>query len=288
MRSASSVSIPTWTTRAAQSSDLLTPKIDVRHVSRAFHGQRGSVQALRDVSLQIMPGEFVSLLGPSGCGKTTLLRLMDGLLDPDEGDVLIDGVPTGGPGPHAGFVFQSFRLLPWRTVIDNVEFPLQLQSLNKPTRQQRAVHYLHLVGLEGFEHNYPHELSGGMQQRVGLARALALEPQILLMDEPFGALDAQTREFMQMELSRIWDHLGIAVVFVTHSLDEALYLGDRVVLMSPRPGRVQEVLSVHLPRPRWEYDYRATPEFIDRRAHLWDRIRDMVADQPEFRLAHAE
>jgi ABC-type nitrate/sulfonate/bicarbonate transport system ATPase subunit len=152
----------------------------------------------------------------------------------------------------------------------------------------RAQRYLSLVGLEGFEHNYPHELSGGMQQRVGLARALALEPQILLMDEPFGALDAQTREFMQMELSRIWQHLGIAVVFVTHSLDEALYLGDRVVLMGPRPGHVHEHFSVHLPRPRWEYDYRATPEFIDRRAHLWERIRDMVADQPEFRLAHAE
>jgi ABC-type nitrate/sulfonate/bicarbonate transport system ATPase subunit len=264
------------------------PKIDVRHVSKTFRGQRGNVEALRDVSLQIMPGEFVCLLGPSGCGKTTLLRLMDGLLEPDAGDILIDGSAAPGPGPHAGFVFQSFRLLPWRTVLDNVEFPLQIQQLAKSRRQARAQHYLSLVGLEGFEHSYPHELSGGMQQRVGLARALALEPQILLMDEPFGALDAQTREFMQMELSRIWEHLGIAVVFVTHSLDEALYLGDRVVLMGPRPGKVQEVLSVHLPRPRWEYDYRATPEFIERRAHLWTCIRDMVADQPEFRLSHAD
>jgi ABC-type nitrate/sulfonate/bicarbonate transport system ATPase subunit len=266
------------------------PKIDVRRVSKTFSrgGQRGNVEALRDVSLQIMPGEFVCLLGPSGCGKTTLLRLMDGLLQPDAGEILIDGTTAPGPGPHAGFVFQSFRLLPWRTVLDNVEFPLQIQQLPKPRRQARAQHYLHLVGLEGFEHSYPHELSGGMQQRVGLARALALEPQILLMDEPFGALDAQTREFMQMELSRIWEHLGIAVVFVTHSLDEALYLGDRVVLMGPRPGKIQEVLSVHLPRPRWEYDYRATPEFIERRAHLWECIRDMVADQPEFRLSHAD
>jgi NitT/TauT family transport system ATP-binding protein len=266
----------------------LTPKIDVRRVSKTFRGQRGSVEALRDVSLQIMSGEFVSLLGPSGCGKTTLLRLMDGLLEPDAGQILVDGVQTRGPGPHAGFVFQSFRLLPWRTVVENVEFPLQIQHVEQSQRRARASQYLRLVGLEGFEHNYPHELSGGMQQRVGLARALALEPQILLMDEPFGALDAQTREFMQMELSRIWEHLGIAVVFVTHSLDEALYLGDRVVLMGPRPGSVQEAFSVHLPRPRWEYDYRATPEFIDRRAHLWDRIRDMVADQPEFRLAQAD
>jgi NitT/TauT family transport system ATP-binding protein len=266
----------------------MPPKIDVRRVSKAFRGQRGSVEALRDVSLEVMPGEFVSLLGPSGCGKTTLLRLIDGLLEPDSGEILIDGLPIRGPGAHAGFVFQSFRLLPWRTVLDNVEFPLQVQALGKATRRERAQKYLRVVGLEGFETNYPHELSGGMQQRVGLARALALEPRILLMDEPFGALDAQTREFMQMELSRIWQHLGTAVVFVTHSLDEALYLGDRVVLMGPRPGSVQETFSVHLPRPRWEYDCRATPEFIDRRAHLWERIREMVADQPEFRLAHAE
>ena len=266
----------------------MAPKIEVRRVSKTFRGQGGSVDALRDVSLEVMPGEFVSLLGPSGCGKTTLLRLMDGLLEPDSGEILIDGLRLRGPGPHAGFVFQSFRLLPWRTVLANVEFPLQVQNLTKAECTARARKYLRVVGLEGFETSYPHELSGGMQQRVGLARALALEPQILLMDEPFGALDAQTREFMQMELSRIWEHLGIAVVFVTHSLDEALYLGDRVVLMGPRPGAVLETFSVHLPRPRWEYDYRATPEFIDRRAHLWERIRVMVADQPEFRLAHAE
>jgi NitT/TauT family transport system ATP-binding protein len=145
-----------------------------------------------------------------------------------------------------------------------------------------------LVGLEGFEHSYPHELSGGMQQRVGLARALALEPRILLMDEPFAALDAQTREFMQVELSRIWQSLGLAIVFVTHSLDEALFLGDSIILMGPRPGSVHETLEVPLPRPRWEYDFRATTEFIALRAHLWDRIRDMVADQPEFRLGTAD
>jgi NitT/TauT family transport system ATP-binding protein len=267
------------------------PKIDVRQVSKTFKRRRGKVEspiaALADVSLQIMPGEFVCLVGPSGCGKTTLLRLMDGLLEPDDGQILIDGAEQPVPGPQAGFVFQSFRLLPWRTVVDNVEFPLEIQRLDKAERKARAERYVRLVGLEGFEHSYPHELSGGMQQRVGLARALALEPQILLMDEPFAALDAQTREFMQMELSRIWQHLGISVVFVTHSLDEALYLADRIVLMGPRPGKVQEVLSVQMPRPRWEYDYRAMPEFIERRAHLWQRIRDMVADQPEFRLARA-
>jgi NitT/TauT family transport system ATP-binding protein len=261
-------------------------------VSKTFQRQRGkddsSVEALRDVSLQIMPGEFVCLVGPSGCGKTTLLRLMDGLLEPDAGQILIDGAASAKPGPHAGFVFQSFRLLPWRTVLDNVEFPLEIQKLGRKERRARANDYLRLVGLEGFEHSYPHELSGGMQQRVGLARALALEPRILLMDEPFAALDAQTREFMQMELSRIWESLGLAIVFVTHSLDEALFLGDNVVLMGPRPGNVQQVLEVPLRRPRWEYDFRATSEFVELRAHLWKRIREMVADQPEFRLAAAQ
>jgi NitT/TauT family transport system ATP-binding protein len=268
-----------------------TPKIDVRRVSKTFHRWRGSVDspvpALRDVSLEILSGEFVCLVGPSGCGKTTLLRLMHGLLEPDTGEVLIDGKPNSGPGPHAGFVFQSFRLLPWRTVADNVEFPLQIQRLPRPERIRRTHEYLTLVGLDGFEHSYPHELSGGMQQRVGLARALALESQILLMDEPFAALDAQTREFMQLELGRIWEHLGVAVVFVTHSLDEALFLADRIVLLGPRPGTVEEVLSVGLPRPRWGYDFRASSEFLERRAYLWQRIRGMVADQPEFRGARA-
>ena len=242
---------------------------------------------LRDVSLQVQTGEFVCLVGPSGCGKTTLLRLIDGLLQPDTGEILIDGARRVAPGPHAGFVFQSFRLLPWRTVLDNIEFPLQIQRIAAAERRQRAANYLRLVGLEDFAQSYPHELSGGMQQRVGLARALALEPRILLMDEPFAALDAQTREFMQIELGRIWEHLGVAVVFVTHSLDEALFLADRIVLMGPRPGTVQEVLSVSLPRPRWDYDFRATPECLERRAYLWQRIRGMVADQPEFRLAVA-
>jgi NitT/TauT family transport system ATP-binding protein len=266
-------------------------RIDVRHVSKTFQ-RRGKhdapVPAVHDVSLQVAAGEFVCLVGPSGCGKTTLLRLMHGLLEPDTGEVRIDGRVQSAPGPHAGFVFQSFRLLPWRTVLANVEFPLQLQGMQRVARGQRAREYLRVVGLEDFEHSYPHELSGGMQQRVGLARALALEPRILLMDEPFAALDAQTREFMQIELGRIWEKLGVAVVFVTHSLDEALFLADRVVLMGPRPGTVVEVLPVSLPRPRTGYDFRATPAFLESRAYLWQRIRSMVADQPEFRQARAD
>jgi NitT/TauT family transport system ATP-binding protein len=267
------------------------PKIDVQHVSKTFHRRRSNIDspipALRDVSLQVMPGEFVCLVGPSGCGKTTLLRVMHGLLEPDGGQVLIDGHPQPPPGPHAGFVFQSFRLLPWRSVLDNVEFPLQIHGMPHAERLARARDYLRLVGLEDFENSYPHELSGGMQQRVGLARALAIEPQILLMDEPFAALDAQTREFMQIELGRIWEQLGVAVVFVTHSLDEALFLADRIVLMGGRPGSVVEVLPVSLPRPRWGYEFRAAPEFLERRAYLWQRLGSMVADQPEFRQARA-
>lgn len=250
--------------------------IELRHVSKAFAARGTSVEALHDVSLSIEEGEFVSVVGPSGCGKTTLLRLIDGLLEPDAGEIRLDGRPPS-PGPGVGFVFQSFHLLPWRTVLDNVEFPLEIQRIPKEARRAKAREYVRLVGLEAFDNNYPHELSGGMQQRVGLARALALEPRILLMDEPFAALDAQTREFMQIELSRIWEQIGIAVIFVTHSLDEALFLGDRVVLLGPRPGSVQEVVRVHLPRPRWEYDVRADPFFIDCRAHLWGRIRAMAS-----------
>jgi NitT/TauT family transport system ATP-binding protein len=266
-------------------SAMTMPKIDVRHVWKTFHHRRGRVDvpvvAVRDASLAIQSGEFVCVLGPSGCGKTTLLRLMHGLLEPDRGEVLIDGDRPAQPGAHAGFVFQSFRLLPWRTVLDNVEFPLQLQGIHHAERRARATEYLRLVGLQDFAHSYPHELSGGMQQRVGLARALSVEPQILLMDEPFAALDAQTREFMQIELSRIWAATGVAVMFVTHSLDEAIFLADRIVLLTPRPGSVDEVLRVSLPRPR-TYEAHAAAEFVDLRTYLWTRIRAMVADQPEF------
>jgi NitT/TauT family transport system ATP-binding protein len=265
------------------------PVIDVRGVSKSFRSRRGAsnreVLALSNVSLSIAAGEFVCLLGPSGCGKTTLVRLINGLIEPDAGEIVIDGEGPPVPGPTMGFVFQSFRLLPWRTVLDNVQFPLQLQHVPKQLRLQRAREYLQLVGLEAFEHNFPHELSGGMQQRVGLARALSIEPKILLMDEPFGALDAQTREFMQIGLSRIWEAKRTAMVFVTHSLDEALFLADRIVLLRPRPGAVDDILDVPLPRPRWGYDFRAEPEYLRARAELWRRIKAMVRNQPEFSLA---
>jgi NitT/TauT family transport system ATP-binding protein len=264
------------------------PVIDVRGVSKIFKSRRGrtvhEVVALSNVSLSISPREFVCLLGPSGCGKTTLIRLMNGLLQPDSGEVIVGGQGPAAPGPKMGFVFQSFRLLPWRTVLDNVQFPLQIQRVDKRLRLERAHEYVKLVGLSGFEHSYPHELSGGMQQRVGLARALCIEPEILLMDEPFGALDAQTREFMQIGLSQIWEAKRTAVVFVTHSLDEALFLADRIVLLRPRPGAVEEILDVGLPRPRWSYDFRAEPAYISARADLWQRIQRMMAGQPEIAM----
>lgn len=258
------------------------PKIAVRGVDKSFRRRGAPVEVLRNLHLSVMPGEFVCLIGPSGCGKTTLLRMMGGLVAPDRGEIVIDGDGPPVPGPRMGFVFQSFRLLPWRTAVQNVEFPLQVQGVSPAERRSRALECLQLVGLEGFAHSYPHELSGGMQQRVGLARALAMRPEILLMDEPFAALDAQTREFMQVELGSLWEAHRLAVVFVTHSLDEAIFLADRIVLMRPRPGRVEEELRVELPRPRWGYDVRADSRYVEMRAYLWQRIREMVANQPEF------
>jgi NitT/TauT family transport system ATP-binding protein len=184
------------------------------------------------------------------------------------------------PGPDIGFVFQSFRLIPWSTVLGNIEFALSATSLDAAGRRERAMHYIELVGLGKFANSYPRELSGGMNQRVALARALATEPQILLMDEPFASIDAQTRELMQIELMRIWSLRRPVVLFVTHSVDEAILLSDRIVLMGPRPGRVLEVIDVGLPRPRWTYDIRTEPRYVELRAYLWSRIRDMVLSDP--------
>ncbi|MYZ47274.1 ABC transporter ATP-binding protein [Propylenella binzhouense] len=253
------------------------PIIELAGVSKRFEPPRGApaVDALRDVTLSIDQGSFVVLLGPSGCGKTTLLRLVDGLLPPDSGSVRVFGrAPV--PGPGMGFVFQSFRLVPWSTVRGNVEFALAGTGLDRAARRERAEHYLELVGLARFASAYPGELSGGMKQRAALARALAPEPEILLMDEPFASIDAQTRELMQAELMRLWALRRSVVLFVTHSVDEAILLADRVVLMGPRPGRILEAIEVELPRPRWRYDVRAEPRFIELRAYLWNRIRELV------------
>jgi NitT/TauT family transport system ATP-binding protein len=253
--------------------------ISLRNVGKSF--KDGQVRALEDISLDIQPGEFVSLVGPSGCGKTTLLRIINGLIAVDEGTVSVMGqVPQ--PGPDLAMVFQSARLLPWLSVTGNIEFALSLRGMSRRERAHRASALLGAVGLRDFAQAFPHELSGGMQQRVGLARALAVEPKVLLMDEPFAAIDAMTREVLRRELLQMWSRRRMAIVFVTHDIDEAILLSQRVVLLRPRPGRVDEIVKVEFPEPRWKHDPRTLPAFAEMRAHLWGRIQDMVRDGSEL------
>jgi NitT/TauT family transport system ATP-binding protein len=253
--------------------------IEIAGLSKTFpaRGKDAPVEALKDVSLTINDGEFVTVLGPSGCGKTTLLRMVGGLIRADQGTISLDGKAINGPGPERAMVFQSIALMPWATVLNNVAFGLKLRGVSRSDRETRAKELLELVGLTGFENRLPGELSGGMQQRVGLARALAVDPKILLMDEPFGALDEQTRRLLQEELLQIWETTRKTVIFITHSMEEAVLLGDRIVLMSPRPGRVVDVLPVPLPRPRAATvdQIEGSAEFAAITAQLWHRLRDM-------------
>ncbi len=240
----------------------------------------GYVKAVDDVCLEVGREGFVVLLGPSGCGKTTLLRLAAGLIKPDAGRITVGGA-TPRPGPGTGIVFQSFRLVPWMTVAQNVRFALGPLKLDRAQQRARVAEQLGTVGLSRFADAYPRMLSGGMQQRVALARAMVTEPEVLLMDEPFAALDAQTRELMQIELMRICAGRRASVLFVTHSVDEAILLADQIVLLGPRPGRVVERVAVDLPRPRWRYDVRADRRFINLRSHLEKRLRNLVLTDPQ-------
>lgn len=259
------------------------PKLEAQHVGMTFEARNRVVTALRDVSFSIDDGEFVSIVGPSGCGKTTFLRMVAGLLPPTSGRILLDGKPSDRPGRDRGFVFQNDGLFPWRTVIDNVGFGLQLLGTAKLKRDETSRRYIALVGLSGFERSYPFELSGGMRQRVNLARALAIDPQVLLMDEPFAALDAQTREGMQAELLRIWGEQRKTVLFITHQIDEAVYLSDRVIVMSGRPGQVSETIPVSFPRPR-SLSLKRSGEFGELVDHIWSLlevdVRASVGDRP--------
>lgn len=261
--------------------NVAPPAIVLDKVDKTFGGAGpgGAVAALRGVSLDVDDGTFLALLGPSGCGKTTLLRLVDGLIQPDVGTVRVFGAPPR-PGPGIGLVFQSFRLIPWATVAQNIQFALHNSGLNKADRADRARQYIEMVGLNRFADAYPAALSGGMKQRVALARALAPEPAVLLMDEPFASIDAQTRELMQIELMRIWTLRHPAVMFVTHSVDEAIVLADKIVLMGPSPGSVIETVSVDLERPRWTYDARAEPRYVELRKYLSNRMRQLVFSDP--------
>jgi ABC-type nitrate/sulfonate/bicarbonate transport system ATPase subunit len=256
------------------------PKILVQGLEKEFVDEETDrrVLALRDVDVAIAEGEFFCLLGPSGCGKSTLLLILAGLQTPTGGRIALDERPITGPGPDRGVLFQQLALFPWRTALENVAFGLEMQRLPRTESLARAAEFLKLVGLAEFAHAFPHEMSGGMQQRVAIARLLAHEPEVLLMDEPFGALDAQTRMKMAQELSRIWEQARKTVLFVTHSVDEAIYLGDRVAVMSARPGRIKAVFDVPLPRPR---DL-AGVEFNELRRLLLGQIED-EGEAPEDR-----
>jgi NitT/TauT family transport system ATP-binding protein len=234
-----------------------------------------SVEALRDIGLTIAEGEFVSIVGASGSGKSTLLRIIDGLLAPSDGAVFVDGAPVRGPGRDRAMVFQQDSLLPWKTVIDNVAYGLTLARVPRAEAMKTAQRFIDLAGLKGFETYYPHQLSGGMRQRVNVARALAVDPKILLLDEPFAALDAQTREIMQTELMRIWEAGRKTVLLITHQIDEAVFLSDRVVVFSARPGSVRAEVPITLPRPRG-LELKRQPEFVALVDQIWKMIEAEV------------
>lgn len=228
--------------------------------------------ALEDFSLSVKAGEFITIVGPSGCGKSTFLNVVAGLQPPTAGDITIDGKMIKGPGPERAMVFQDYGLMPWRTVEKNVCFGLEMQNRLNAEALEKVRYYIRLVGLAGFEHAYPRELSGGMRQRVGLARALAIEPRILLMDEPFAAVDLITRELMQEELAQIMSATEKTVIFITHSVDEAITLGDRILVMTARPGRIKQVFEVDLPRPRSPRTLRSSKAYGDLRAQIWEHL----------------
>ena len=253
-------------------------RIAIESVGKRF----GELLVFRNVSLAVGARELVTIVGPSGCGKTTLLRCINGLIACDEGRIVAEGETVTGPRAGMAMVFQHFGLLPWKTVFDNVAYGLLLRGLSKAEIAARAPEYIALVGLQGFERAYPYQLSGGMQQRCGLARALAVEPSILLMDEPFAAIDAQTREILQLELLRIWERRPVTMVFVTHSIDEAVLMGERVVILKGQPSRVHEVVEVGLAHPRTRQTL-SQRRFAEVREHVWSTLVE-EAREAEFKL----
>lgn len=252
--------------------------ISLRGVTKNFETARGTVVSLDNVDLDVGKGEFVTLVGASGCGKTTTLNLIAGLLEATSGQILVNGEEVNGPGPDRGVIFQQYALFPWLTALENVAFGLRIQGMRKSERLKAAHHYLELVGLADFAKALPKELSGGMKQRCAIARAYAVNPSILLMDEPFGALDALTRVQMQDDLLKTWGQERRTAVFITHDVDEAVYLANRVMVMSPRPGRISEIIDVPLEYPRTD-DVRLSPEFAELRARVWRGVHQHM-DEP--------
>ena len=249
-------------------------QVEIKDLKKVFSGKGNEqVEALAGIDLSIADNEFVSIVGPSGCGKSTLMEIVGGLVEPTEGEVLIDERPINGPHPAVGLVFQQESAFPWRSVLENVEFGLEMHGTSKEERRGRARELIELVGLQGFEDRYPGELSGGMRQRVAIARTLVMNPEVLLMDEPFGALDEQTRLILGDELLRIWSQTRSTALFITHSIEEAALLADRVVVMSARPGSVRKVVPVNLERPR-DSTVVSTPEFGNITGEIWDILRE--------------
>jgi NitT/TauT family transport system ATP-binding protein len=258
--------------------------LEVCHLGKHYTSIQGEVEALRDVSFSVHRREFVCVIGPSGCGKSTLIRILAGLENHNSGDVLLDGKPVAGPGHDRGMVFQGYSLFPWLTVKKNVMFGPEVNGRGRSEAERDALMWLDLVGLTKFADNYPHQLSGGMRQRVAIARALVNEPRILLMDEPFGALDAQTRVKMQTHLIDIWRNIDITVLFITHDLDEAIFLADRILVLKAHPGEVQELIEVPVPRPRTPAQF-MSPEFRATKAHLEELIHPAPISETEEELA---
>ncbi|MFC0709829.1 ABC transporter ATP-binding protein [Azorhizophilus paspali] len=256
-------------------SSIVVRDLRMEFTAQDESGRAEQVVALEHFDLEVRAGEFLSVLGPSGCGKSTFLSILAGLAQKSGGSLLVDGQPLEGINTRQGVVFQGYALFPWRTVLENIEVGLEIRGVGKVERRERAREYLELVGLGGFGARYPHEISGGMRQRVAIARSLVYEPEVLLMDEPFAALDAQTREILQGELLRIWDRHKKTIVFITHSLDEAIFLSDRIAVMTHRPGRIKEIIEVPLPRPRLA-ELRNSENFVHLRQRAWGVLKDEV------------
>ena len=277
----------------------MTSALNLDHVRKVFPAQnhpnsknyKPEFVAVENVTLDIQHGEFVSIVGPSGCGKSTLLDLIAGLTKPSSGQILLSGKQITQPGLDRGIVFQQYALYPWLTALENIEFGLEAKGVDKKTRREKAQYYLQLVGLSGFEKHYPNELSGGMKQRVAIARSLAYEPEILLMDEPFAALDAQTRETLQEELIKIWQSSKKTIVFITHSIDEAIFLSQRVAIMTSRPGRIKEIIDIPASLKAKGEDIRSTAEYGKIRHQIWSQLSEEVikaqALEKDKQLAHA-
>ncbi|HEY0008810.1 MAG TPA: ABC transporter ATP-binding protein [Tepidisphaeraceae bacterium] len=254
--------------------------MEVKNLHMTYAGAQGPVEALRDISFSVRRREFITVVGASGCGKSTLVRILAGLEQHTAGEVLLDGKPVSGPGPDRGMVFQAYTLFPWLTVRQNVMFGLKMKGQSAHHARNESKMWIDMVGLSQFADHYPHQLSGGMKQRVAIARALANQPRVLLMDEPFGALDAQTRAQMQHYLLEIWKNVDVTIIFITHDLDEAIYLADRVLVLQPRPGRIAEVLKVPVPRPRNPAQL-AEPVFAATRRHVDELIHPKDNARPE-------